>query len=123
MFFAWGNQPITSTQTPVAAPSTSSLIAELDSTVLGTAFLVGDRSLNVRVTWVLGADTNVTWQCGACTSTALNAGADEFFPKTPTAQSGQYITGHVLKKDYRLRARLASTGANAAAYISAEVVL
>jgi hypothetical protein len=116
-----GNVAINSTGfAPVGAPSTATLLAELDSTMLGTVNFSAGQSRNYRVNWVLGADTNVTWQCESATSTALNAGADIFYPKTPTGQSGQYVTSHVLTKDMRLRARLFSTGANAAAYISAE---
>lgn len=116
-----GNRPINSTGfAPVAAPSTSTLLAELDSTQLGTASFVPGQSRGVQVTWIIGADTNVTWQLEMSASTALNSGVDAIYPKTPTGQSGQYVTTHVLEKDYRLRARLFSTGANAAAYISAE---
>jgi hypothetical protein len=121
-FFDSGNPPIPSTGfTPVAAPSTSTLLAELDSTMLGTKNLAAGQKLIVVATYVLGADTNVTWQCGTCNSTALNAGQDEFYPKTPTGQSGQYVVKHELFTNYRIRARLFSTGANAAAYISAEI--
>ena len=119
----WGIKPITGLSTgftPVGAPSTSSLIYELDSTVLGTVnFATGQERL-MQVTWILGADTNVTWQCEMCTSTALASGVDIFYPKTPTAQSAQYVTMHSLSANYRLRARLFSTGANASAYIYAE---
>lgn len=119
-FFIAGNPPINSTGSPVAAPSTSTLIAELDSTVLGTKNYTGSRTQTFRVNWIVGADTNVTWQLESATSTALAAGQDVVFVKTPTAASGQFQTVHVLGKDYRVRARLASTGANAAAYITAE---
>ena len=82
------------------------------------------QKLPVVVNWILGADTNVTWKLEAALSTGLGATAtvDVIFVKTPTAQSGQYVTRHELQKDYRLRARLASTGANAAASIRAEVL-
>jgi hypothetical protein len=86
-----GNRPVNSTTSVIAAGSTVTLYAELDSTVLGTAFYDASRSQVWQVTYVMGADTNVTWQVGPCTSTALSAGADEFFPKTPTGQSGQYV--------------------------------
>lgn len=116
----WGNKPINSTGVAVvAAPSTSSLIAELDSTMLGTVHFVSGQSRIFNVSYVLGADTNVTWQVGTCASTALNAGVDEFFPKTGTALSAQFVMQHTLEKDHRIRVRMASTGANASAYISA----
>lgn len=120
---AWhfeGNKPINSTGfTPVTAPSTATLLAELDSTQLGTVNFVAGQSQIFQVTYVMGADTNVTWQAGTCASTALNAGVDEFFPKTPTGQSAQYVMQHTLEKDQRIRIRLSSTGANASAYLSA----
>lgn len=121
-FNDWGNPPINSTYVPVAAPSTATLIAELDSTQLGTKDLVTGQKLLVRVNWVVGGDTNVTWQLESATSTALANGVDKLYPKTATGQSGQFVSYHELLKDYRLRARLFSTGANAAAYISAEVL-
>lgn len=119
-WFDLGNKPITSTGfPPVAAPSTTTLLAELDSTMLGTQNLVAGQRIPVSVTWIVGADTNVTWQLEVATSTALNAGIDAIYPKTPTGQSAQYVTQHSLEANYRIRARLFSTGANAAAYISA----
>lgn len=119
-----GNRPVNSTTSVIAAGSTATLYAELDSTVLGTAFYRGDQSGVWQVTYVMGADTNVTWQCGPCTSTALGAGAaDEFFVKTPTAQSGQYVMQHELKKDYRIRIRQQSSGSGGAAYLSAVPLL
>lgn len=104
---------------PIAAGSTTALFAELDSTRLGTANFATGQSRIFQVTYILGGDTNITWQVGTCASTALNAGVDEFFPKTPTAQSAQYVVQHTLEKDYRIRVRQASSGANGAAYISA----
>lgn len=116
----WGNVPINSTgAVPVAAGSTTALFAELDSTRLGTAFYLGDRAQLFEVRYTLGGDTNITWQCGTCSDTGLGSGVDEMFIKTPTGQSGQYVHNVQLKKDYRIRVRQASTGANGAAYIQA----
>ena len=120
---AWhfsGNRPINSTGfAPVGAGSTATLYAELDSTQLGTANFATGQSMLVQVTYIMGADTNVTWQVGTCASTALSDGVDEFFPKTPTGQSAQYVVQHVLEKNHRIRIRQQSSGANGAAYISA----
>ena len=116
-----GGTAINSTYAPASNPSTATLIAELDSTQLGTANLRGSRSLNFRVNWIVGADTNTAWQLEACTSTALSAGVDIIYLQTPAGQSGQYITSHVLSQDMRLRARMNSTFTGTAmAYISAE---
>lgn len=119
-YFDVGNTAINSTYVPVSGPDTSTLIAELDSTQLGTKDFAVGKQQNFRVIWVLGADTNATWQCETATSTALNAGVDVFFPKSAPSQSGQYVTSHRLGKDYRIRARLFSTAVNASAFISAE---
>lgn len=118
-----GNPPINSTGfAPVSGPSTSTLLAELDSTQLGTKDFRSGQSRLYRVNWILGADTNVTWQCETANDTGLGSGVEIFYPKTPSGQSAQYVTSHSLSRDQRLRARLFSTGANAAAYISAEPV-
>jgi hypothetical protein len=121
-FGSLGNTPINSTSAPVAAPSTSTLLAELDSTQLGTKDFDATQSRLFRVSWVLGADTNVTWQCESALNTGLSSASfvDVFYPKTATALSAEFVTSHVLTKNMRLRARLFSTGANAAAFISAE---
>lgn len=119
---AWhfsGNKPINSTTSVIAAGSTATLYAELDSTVLGTAAFGPSQSQIFQVTYVIGADTNVTWQIGTCNSTALNAGVDEFFPKTPTGQSAQYVMQHTLERNQRIRVRQQSSGAGGSAYISA----
>jgi len=120
---AWhftGNKPVNSTGfAPVGAGSTSTLYAELDSTQLGTKNYQPGQSGIWQVTYVMGADTNVTWQVGTCASTALASGVDEFYPKTPTGQSAQYVMQHTLEKDHRIRVRQFSSGANGAAYISA----
>lgn len=124
-FFGNGNPPICSTQGPATNPSTATLVAELDSTQLGTASLVGDRSKIMRVAWVLGADTNCTWQCEASASTTLNSGQEIVFIKTPTAASGEFVTTHTLKKDYRLRARIGGSTftASVTAFIQAEELI
>jgi hypothetical protein len=125
-FYASGNTPVNSTSAPVAAPTTATLIAELDSTLLGTVSYNVGYQLDWRVTCVLGADTNVTWQIEHVTSTALTAAGaavDAFYAKTATAQSAQYMVTWRLTKDSRIRARMASTGPNATAYLSAEPLI
>jgi hypothetical protein len=116
-----GNQPINSTGAPVAAPSTATILAVLDSTMLGTVNFATGQHRAYRVNWMLGADTNVTWQCEVATGSGLSSASwvDVFYPKTVTSLSAQYVTSHILSKDQFLRARLFSTGANASAFISA----
>lgn len=125
MWYADGNVPINSTTPqPVTNPSTSVLCAEIDSTQLGTFSMVTGQAKNVRVTWLIGSDTNVTWQCETASSTALGAGVDIMFIKTPAGQSGQYVTNHQLLKDYRIRARMQTAvgGSVTVATIQAEPV-
>ena len=116
----WGNKPITSTQGIASNPSTATLVAELDSTQLNTASYVGSQNGLFQVSWLLGCDTSATWQLETCGSTASTAGIDVLFVKTPTGQTGQFVTQHQLGKDYRIRARVQSTfTASAAATIQA----
>ncbi len=118
----WGNPPVFSTTAqPVSNPSTATLCAEIDSTQLGTKDLADGQKLLVMTTWLVGGDTTATWQLEAATSTALNAGVQAVFIKTPTGQSGQYITVNELYANYRLRARVVSTfTASVVASITAE---
>lgn len=124
MWRDWGNPPINSTTAqPVSNPSTATLVAEIDSTQLLTQNLVTGQSLNMLVTWIVGSDTLATWQLEQATSTALSAGVAPIFLKTPTGQSGQYLTMHRLGPNDRLRARVQSTfTASVTAFIQAEVM-
>lgn len=122
-FFDSGNPPINSTGfAPIAAPSTATLVAELDSTQLGTKDFVTGQSRIFVAHWIVGCDTAVTWQCEVATSTALGAGREIFYPKTGTGLSAEFLTRHNLGPNERLRVRMFSTGANAAAFISAEAL-
>lgn len=106
-----GNPPIVSSATaqPVSNPSTLTLLNEIDSTQLGTAFYPTNHSQLFRATLFIGGDTNLTVQFEAAKSTALSGSTQIYYIKTPTAQSGQYVMNFRLKKDYRLRCRCAST--------------
>lgn len=117
----WASVPVNSTGAGMTTnPSTSDLIAEVDSTQLNQ--VLGGGSL-YQVSWILGASTNVVWQLEQCLSTSLSAAAvrDVSIVCTPANQSGQYILTYKLEKGDRLRARLNSaiTGF-ATAKISAE---
>ena len=117
----WGNKPTFSTQGITAAPSTGTLIGAIDSTVLGTASYRPGQSGCFRVTWIVGCDTNAAWQLErAASSTLTDAVPETIWLRSPSNQSGQYVGTMCLEKDQFLRARMASTGANAAAYIQAE---
>lgn len=124
-FNDWGNPPISSTTPqPVTNPSTATLCAELDSTMLGTKDLVVGQTKTFAVDWILAADTNATWQCGQCTSTNLAVSGIEFWTKTGTSSPAQFRTKHVLGPNERLRARIGGSTFTAAvtAFISAEVI-
>lgn len=122
----WGNPPILSTGAGlVSNPSTATLIAEIDSTQLGTKDFAPGQHRTLQCTWIVGADTSATWQLEAAGSTALTAGpstsVDMVWVKTPTGQSGQYITVHRVGPNARVRARVNSTfTGNATASIIAE---
>lgn len=121
MFHDWGNHPINSTFALASNPSTSTLIAELDSTQLGTQNLAPNQKLLMRVNWILGSDTNAIWQIESASSTGLGNVVDAVFPMTPAKASGQFVTYHEMFANYRLRARVQSTfSGTAAAYITAE---
>jgi len=117
-----GNPPINSTAGVTGAPSTATLIAELNSTRLGTAGWNTGYQQNFRVTWIVGASTTAIFALEHANSTGLGSSAisDVAYVQTPTGQSGQYVFNVRLGKDSRLRARLQSTAANAVAFIQAE---
>jgi hypothetical protein len=119
-YFDWGNKPIYSTQGIVSAPSTASIIGAIDSTVLGTASFRAGQSRHFRITAIIGCDTNAAWQVERTPSTALDAAVETVWIRTPNNQSGQYVFAMCFEKDQFLRARMVSTGANAACYLQAE---
>lgn len=120
-YYATGNRPIFSTTAPTAAPSTATLIAFLDSTQLGTASFAAGQSLDFRITLIAGCDTNAAWQFErADSSTLADPVPETVWFRSPSNQSGQYVFAMRLERNQFLRARMASTGANAMAYIQAE---
>lgn len=125
MWREWGNVPINSTAGSNADgietnPSTSTIIAEIDSTAL-QAVLAGGSVY--QVSWLIGASTNATWMLEQCASTSLATYRDRTYIQTPANQTGQYILSYKLEKGDRLRARL-QTGITgiATAKISAEAM-
>lgn len=129
---AWrdsGNAPINSTggysgstghNGLLTNPSTSDIIAEIDSTQFAN---VTPRGGVYLVTMELGASTLATWQIEQCLSTGLGSTAvrDLTFIQTPSGQSGQYQLTYKIEQGDRVRARLQSgiTGV-ATAKLSAE---
>ena len=124
-WYDFGNPPITSTQGIIAAPSTASLIAELDSTELLTKDFVSGQHQNFRVTVIAGASTTATFVMEHVLSTGLGSTALVQAPinfYTPTGQSAQYVFNLRANQNSRFRVRLTSTAANAAATLQAEAL-
>lgn len=125
MWHDWGNPPINSTNAPSAGgASTTALVAELDSTVLGTKDLVADQKQLVSVNWIVSSDTVVTLSYGTALSTGMGSTGwvHRVFVNLPGNQSAQFVTRHELFTNYRLRANIVSSVAGtASAFISAVV--
>jgi len=109
----WGNLAINGStpSTGVADPSTTTLVVELDSTVLGTANFLQGQHRNGQVSWFFGGSTTVLWTLEQVLSTGLGSTAvvAQWPIFTPTGQTGQYVTQVHLEKDHRLRARVTSS--------------
>lgn len=125
-YFTPGTPAVASTQAIAANPSTSTLIAEIDSTALSN-HIVSQNGGNFMVTWILGGSTLSFWQCEAATSTALGASVNTpacpvLWPMTATNQSAQFMTKMRLERGHRLRARVQTAlgAANMSATIIAE---
>lgn len=101
-------------------PSTSTLIAEIDSTQLAQVMKGGSL---YQVAYIIGASTNATWVLEQASDTGFSSGSirDRTYVQTPANQSGQYILTYKLEKGDRLRCRLqAAITGFATAKISAE---
>lgn len=108
-YFESGNVPIMSTGAGYGSdPSTATLLAEIDSTQLGT-ILSGGQAF--QVTAILGASTNAQWLVEQCLSTGMGSTAVRASVTliTPTNMSGQYTWKWKLEPGDRLRARVNSS--------------
>lgn len=124
MWHDWGNPPINASGVSAGGASTTAVIAELDSTVLGTKNLPAGQKLLVSVNWIVSSDTvlSMRFGSGSSTSVAQAAWVDQALVDLPGHQSAQFVTRHELFTNYRLRAHLPSSVAGtASAYISAVV--
>ena len=125
MWHDWGNPPINSTYAPSAGgASTTTLVAELDSTQLGTKDLATNQKRLMSVNWIMSSDTVVSIKAGLALSTSLasTGWVDTFYVDLPGKQPAQFVTRHELFTNYRLRAHLQSSVAGSASvYISAVV--
>lgn len=112
---AWydsGNAPINSTGAGfVTNPSTSALIAEIDSTqlavVLQSAVSGAGRASAFRVTWIIGTNqsTAVAFRLEQALSTGLGSTGirDRTFAVSGPGQSAQFVLNHKLQPGDRLR--------------------
>jgi hypothetical protein len=108
-YFESGNTPIQSTSAPLGSdPSTSTLLAEIDSTQLAGTLPGGQ---NYQITAIVGASTNAQWLIEQCLSTGLGSTAIRTLTSilTPTAMSGQYTWKWKLEQGDRIRARVNSS--------------
>jgi hypothetical protein len=99
-FFLPGNVPINSTFAQATDPSTSALLAELDS----TNFQLGPRSPAERMYGVniyLGGSTGALWvvEHASSTNVASTAVVDRVFLRTASGQTSQFVC------NFRLTAR------------------
>ena len=120
--FGYGNASYHSTSLGVTAnPSTTALLAEIDSTVVDG--FVNARAV-VQATWLVGGSTGATWVLEQALSTGLNmstAGRAQAVVFTPANQTGEYVTRHNVERGDRFRCRhLSSQTGNFAAHIILE---
>ena len=109
-FFDVGSVPVFSTGAGTATnPSTTTLIAELDSTQLNS--FSGTKAWPGQVTWIVGASTLATLVLEQATSTTIDSTTprDAIQIQVPVNQSGQYMTKHRIEVGDRLRVRALST--------------
>jgi hypothetical protein len=113
-YYDFGNPAINSTGAAfVTDPSTATLVAEIDSTQLGTKDFATGQTAHYRVTSILGsnASTNAAWLVEHAISTVLGSTAilDQVGVFSPAGQSAQYVWHWELQKNSRLRCRLNSS--------------
>lgn len=118
----WGNQAIKSTELSVVGnPSSSALLAEIDSTQFGSTSWPASKEY--LVSWVVGASSLASFRLEHCLSTGLGSTAirDRTVIFSPVGQSGQYVMNYTIEPGDRLRVRVDSTfTGNAFAKITAE---
>src|SRR3990167_3976649 len=103
----WGNPPIRSTTAPSSDPSTTALIAEVDSTQLGSTSWPNGKP--VKVHWIVGASTVANWRLEHALSTSISStGArDVLGVLTPVNQSAEHVGVYMCEPGDRFRIRVA----------------
>lgn len=106
-YFVTGDAPVYSTATTATNPSTSALLAQLDSTQLLTINRGGIYQVNA---W-LGSDTNVLYWVEHCLSTGLGSTAiRQRVPlRTAGTQTSQFVLRFKLEQNDLLRVRASTT--------------
>jgi hypothetical protein len=109
----WGNKPVKSTGASTTAdPSTSSLLAQVDSTQLailtGCPTDTGGHGVMARVDWFVGATTNASFALEHCLSTGLGSTAirDKTVVYMGSNLSGQYCDDYQILPGDRFRVRV-----------------
>ena len=123
-WFTPGSIAVESTQAPVSGPSTSSIIAEVDSTQVGQFLPTGRAPVNVQATWIVGGSSGVLFRLEQATSTALDmatVGRSLTYAYTAANQSAQFVTKHRVYAGDRFRVRVdAAPGGVTAAKVIVE---
>lgn len=111
-WFVTGDPPVLSTAGTATNPSTTTIIAELDSTQLLTINRGGIYQFNL---WV-GSDTAAVWWAEHCVSTGLGSSAitKRTILRTASGQHSQFVLRHKLEQNDRFRVRVGSTSQMAA---------
>jgi hypothetical protein len=111
-FFLTGNIPINSTQEPQVDPSTTVIMAELESSRFRNSTVAMARIYNVFA-WV-GGSSNALWVCEQATSTAISSGVvvDKVFWRSSPQQTAQYVHKfRLMSPTDRIRIRMVSSNA------------
>lgn len=92
-YYITGNPPINSTFAPVSDPSTSALLAELDSTNFKVFAKQGPSERIYGVNISIGGSTGAYWVVEHVTSTAIGTAAivDRCFYRTASGQTSQFV--------------------------------
>ena len=110
-FFTSGNPPVWSTYATATSPSTTTIVAELDS-----SNFLSTRGGQFAVYAYLGASTNATWWVEQCLSTGLGSTAirQRVVLGTASFQHSQFVLKFDLESGDRVRVRVGSTFTGAA---------
>lgn len=122
-YFQAGAIPVTSTFAAASDPSTTTLLAELDSSNFGiTGEKKRERIWNVHA--YLGGSTGAYWVIERATSTAISAGVDKIRVRTASGQTSQFVVkfrSTAVTDRFRVRHESSVTGTFDACLIAEEI--